>query len=422
MHGRNGAWLVRLSDTTFLVKPFASAFYCAREAQNLQRLRASAHVRVPALRVAERTLLVTSTSPELVVAGTRARCQRLRTWEIDALGRALGSLHRATASDRDIPPLGLMFDPRLSGADVVNESAGIRGLLLELQADKESISAIEELARSLPAQAAALVHGDVRAANLLVPRPSRCARRQLWLVDWELAGRGDPAMDVGAAIALLLEAAIRSTGVGPDRRGIAQFLAAYSGANGPPSLSRAIRLAGLRLLQLAVEAAANGRTAYVRRIVEIGRLLLTRPAEAAIHLHVTSVTSIASLSRIEQQLKTTEAKLAFESLRSATTVKRQHGERTIAWFEQSVVPFSVPERVAVLSRVLYRYAYTRGTPVPIEPPDGHQPQSLPELRLLAPHQVRWRRNRGGPLPQLTNTFSGSQNLNSRGSAYAGRTS
>jgi len=107
-------------------------------------------------------------------------------------------------------------------------------------------------------RATALVHGDIRWANCLVARSDGRIR----IVDWELGCIGDPAWDVGSALADIVAAAA----VYADSRVIddplawaAALLAGYAAVAQSTSeewtqlLTRSVRLAGVRLVQTILE-------------------------------------------------------------------------------------------------------------------------------------------------------------------------
>lgn len=282
--GRNGAWLIRLSEETLLVKPFPSADSCDRETRNLIRAVALERgPRVPAIRSAEANVLVTATPSGLGPVGVRRPGRPFPRWQLDVLARSLSALHQVQADETD-STVGASFDPRLTDQETANDSSGVRALLRDLQKDDETLSAIDDLSRDLRAENAAVVHGDIRSANVL----ATVVGRQIWLIDWELAGRGHPSIDIGAVVAMLLEDGIRASGAGPDRQGVGRFLSSYGKHR--VDLSRSLRCAGLRLLQAASEGAMyeNEPSPYVRRLVDIGRIALTRAEEVAVQLRLVS--------------------------------------------------------------------------------------------------------------------------------------
>lgn len=104
-----------------------------------------------------------------------------------------------------------------------------------------------------------LVHGDVRWANAILDR--RGDRRRIWIVDWELACLGDPAWDVGCAIADVVSAGVQWCPPASDTpwEAVRPFLGAYRRTAGLGDagwrrlLASATRLAGVRLVQSMIE-------------------------------------------------------------------------------------------------------------------------------------------------------------------------
>lgn len=104
-----------------------------------------------------------------------------------------------------------------------------------------------------------LVHGDLRWANVLLDR--RGDRRRVWIVDWELACLGDPAWDVGSAIADVVSAGVQWCPPASEApwHAVRPFLAAYRRTSGLGDagwrrlLACATRLAGIRLVQSMIE-------------------------------------------------------------------------------------------------------------------------------------------------------------------------
>jgi hypothetical protein len=109
-------------------------------------------------------------------------------------------------------------------------------------------------------QPTGLMHGDLRWTNVL---PSSDVRPHVWLVDWELSCLGDPAWDVGSALAdIVSSASLASGNVATMEQFIdtaAPFLSAYREAARLPLpawrrlLSRSALNAGVRLVQVVSE-------------------------------------------------------------------------------------------------------------------------------------------------------------------------
>jgi aminoglycoside phosphotransferase (APT) family kinase protein len=126
------------------------------------------------------------------------------------------------------------------------------------------------------------VHGDLRFSNLLIgDRRGPGGAPTLKLIDWELAGPGDPGWDAGWVVAEILVSRLRDLGEAfPLLRA---FWAAY--VEGPreaathATLDSAIRWAAAASLQMAYEGVGPSHEEGIstRKLLEVGRSLLERP-------------------------------------------------------------------------------------------------------------------------------------------------
>jgi 5-methylthioribose kinase len=177
-----------------------------------------------------------------------------------ALGRFLGRVHAGTASDA--AALATLFENEgmraLHGEHIfslpfapnefpiaprVREHAG---RALERVGVRERIAGLR--ARYYDSRAA-LVHGDVQGGNVLLQgdRPR--------LLDAEIAHVGDPAFDLGSALAhVRFHAALRPGDASAARAGVA-LLDGYRESGGPASLSDAAAYAGIEMLRRTLGAA-----------------------------------------------------------------------------------------------------------------------------------------------------------------------
>jgi hypothetical protein len=172
----------------------------------------------------------------------------------------------------------------------------------------------EDLGRSFHAlkarwQNAALMHGDLKWVNCLVPARGSPRSSALKIVDWELARLGDPCWDVGSVLSGYLEAWLSSIPIShadaPDRflqlarfpldtmqPALRAFWLAYSERMEIPSsdlaewLERATSYAGVRLVQSAFEQLQleSRLTATSVFLVQLGANVVARPLEAAVQL------------------------------------------------------------------------------------------------------------------------------------------
>jgi Ser/Thr protein kinase RdoA (MazF antagonist) len=129
-------------------------------------------------------------------------------------------------------------------------------------------------------------------------------RTRVLLIDWELAGRGAAALDLGTALAEYLAAWVGSIPIvkptEPDRfmaqarhplwrmqPAIAAFWSSYRlAARRPPRLRRAVEMAAVRLVHTAVERAAGltALSAHVVTLLQLADNMLREPEAAAIGL------------------------------------------------------------------------------------------------------------------------------------------
>lgn len=126
-----------------------------------------------------------------------------------------------------------------------------------------------------------LVHFDLRDDNILV-RENSAERPEIALVDWEMAGYGDPMLDVGTVVGQLLVQWLQSVRDTPEqlasaaawttaRRNAGLFLAAYTHV---APLSEEQRLALYRYAGLFVLMHAAGRLEQIGSLGRIGHLCL----------------------------------------------------------------------------------------------------------------------------------------------------
>jgi aminoglycoside phosphotransferase (APT) family kinase protein len=225
-----------------------------------------------------------------------------------ALGRGLATLHRHSpdgigdqpadgermwALQFDEPPLELIRDL----------SAGAQDLVARLQANAPMMDRLTRL-RDHDHQHV-FVHGDLRWDNCLaIAAPGSGRRTQTLLIDWELAGRGEAALDVGTVFAEYLSAWVGSIPIVevadpgrllsharyPLRRmqpAVHALWSAYCQASSsPPSLRRAVELAAVRVLQTALERAQvlSAASAHLVTLLQLADNMLQQPDAAAVTL------------------------------------------------------------------------------------------------------------------------------------------
>jgi tRNA A-37 threonylcarbamoyl transferase component Bud32 len=124
------------------------------------------------------------------------------------IGRALGLLHASVCAREltDDPllrtlchhPPWVLWVHKPGPELLATITSGASHLLRVIQDQRELGLGLEQLRREWRSEV--LVHGDIRADNILVAS-DRSGYSRIVLVDWELAHFGDPAWDVGSAFA-----------------------------------------------------------------------------------------------------------------------------------------------------------------------------------------------------------------------------
>lgn len=217
-------------------------------------------------------------------------------------GRALAELHRhsrpsgsSPVADLAVPWVLTLDCPELA---VFREFQGARNRALRIiQQHPEFGSAFTRLRRRWHCRV--LVHNDPRWDNLLVPIAEGAGLR---IVDWELAGWGDPAWDVGATLAQYLACWVTSmpataaldttTTLALARYPLARMQPAIRACwlsyrrhaePGSVGLVPATEYAAATLVQFAVERAAS--TSHVDGVasvlLQVSANMLRWPADAA---------------------------------------------------------------------------------------------------------------------------------------------
>jgi Ser/Thr protein kinase RdoA (MazF antagonist) len=224
------------------------------------------------------------------------------------LGRALAGLHRLPAEGVEDLPSGVdrmwgLSLPEPPYELLLDLSAGAQDLVARLQASRTMCDRLDELRNA--GSEGTFVHGDLRWDNCLaVAAPGSRRRTRLLLVDWELAGRGTAAFDVGTVLAEYLRSWVESIPIvdpgdpgrlvaraGHPRRRMQPAIQGFWSAYGlaypqRPPLRRAIELAAVRVLQTAVERAQGlaKSSAHVVTLVQLADNMLRRPDDAALRL------------------------------------------------------------------------------------------------------------------------------------------
>jgi aminoglycoside phosphotransferase (APT) family kinase protein len=223
------------------------------------------------------------------------------------LGRALGRLHGLPLPEIggfEAPPPWVYFvarpsanvlvdfsGPSLSAIKIAQQSGIFRGWVSDSAWVRDGGS---------------WIHGDIRFDNCLVRVPEGATGPEaIFLVDWELAGIGDPCWDVGAVFSEHLMIWLRSMPLAPslslrDSLALAEhplqtvlpslgaFWRSYQEQRGDVHqraefLLRSVESAGARLIQSAVESAQASQqlTSTVVYTLQLAENILANPREAA---------------------------------------------------------------------------------------------------------------------------------------------
>jgi aminoglycoside phosphotransferase (APT) family kinase protein len=228
-------------------------------------------------------------------------------------GRALALVHTVEPAALDGLPAGTdpawQLDLHRPDLEAVQTLSGAALELTRLiQRSEELCSWLEELRVTWREES--VVHGDVRWDNYLALRAGGSGGwTRLLLIDWEMAGLGDPAADVGAFFGEYLRmwlhsipiVDLRARALAPEHArfplvrmqpAMRAFWDAYALHRARrtrelgPILDRATRFAAVRLLTAALEEAqmfAELRASLVDAL-QLSRAVLRRPHEAAAHL------------------------------------------------------------------------------------------------------------------------------------------
>jgi Ser/Thr protein kinase RdoA (MazF antagonist) len=207
-----------------------------------------------------------------------------------ALGRVLARLHAVAPDDeqlrRDAPWVLSLHRPPLDALRYL--SAASIELIKVIQRDERFARGLDELRDGWRVEA--LVHRDVKWANCVAHAPAAGARRSaIALVDWEMAGWGDPALDVGSAFGELIGHRLDAVGAQPATAALWRAYVRGRRLDGDAAarlLDRAVRHAAARLVQSAYEDTqeAGLTTARVARSLQLAREILSAPRAATTDL------------------------------------------------------------------------------------------------------------------------------------------
>jgi Ser/Thr protein kinase RdoA (MazF antagonist) len=207
------------------------------------------------------------------------------------VGRAMGQFH-ADMRRADLAPLFPLNPPsylsmhRWQPEEASGASEGQRDLIRLVRRHREFAPALEML--EMDWRPHTMIHGDWKLDNCLLSAGAAC----LHVVDWELAGWGDPVWDVATLLQSWWCLWLRA----PEENPLAEvqpvlreFLRSYAAAAGEDQnllRRRTIAFAAARLLQSAWESLQKAAEleAFAVLAAQAGLNLLTRPEWGAAQL------------------------------------------------------------------------------------------------------------------------------------------
>lgn len=224
-----------------------------------------------------------------------------------ALGRALGRLHESRVDESFPAPAPWVFSVYEPRPELIAELSSAAVQVIEII---QQISNFGEVLHDLSASCThgTAVHGDIRFDNCLLGVHEGVEQSQrFFIVDWELAGGGDPCWDVGAAfceyVGLWTRSLPGASFLSPAesvnlatcpldsiRPCLATFWQTYAQQRDRVAnqafLRRAVQFCGARLCQAAIESAnASSRlTGTIVYTLQLAENILSHPGEAGTRL------------------------------------------------------------------------------------------------------------------------------------------
>lgn len=195
---------------------------------------------------------------------TQLMAGRVSTAIAERVGAIIAAVHRATTSESTLSPLLRETEPfeqlRLRP---YYEHAG--------RMKPEWATVLSELADELRANRRCLVHGDLSPKNILAP--TEPTSRRAWIIDFEVAHRGDPRFDLAFLLTHLTMKAVHLPEHARELDAAAlAFIDSYGAGAGPslaPDLAGALRHVGALLLaRVHGKSPAEYLTAHGRAHVE----------------------------------------------------------------------------------------------------------------------------------------------------------
>lgn len=236
------------------------------------------------------------------------RLGRVSPHSAERAAEALAALHHANSMPQEKTARASVLSlhqPSLAGYRNVSRAA--LQLIEIIQKQKNLTDHLDQLRNEW--QPSGFIHGDVRAENFLIHVPLRRGKRPVKIVDFEFAGTGDTAWDVGSVFAEYLSFWLFSfplmTASQLDRfihladcpleniqPSLRSFWSQYArcmpleDSKSDECLLRAVKFSALRLIVMAFEAAPvlPSVNTYMLSLVQVGMNILAQPEKAAIEL------------------------------------------------------------------------------------------------------------------------------------------
>ena len=238
------------------------------------------------------------------------RLSRVSAHSAKKAARALAALHRAdmTLNEKSISPRASVLSlHQLTLASYRNVSRGGLQLVEMTQKQRGLTDHLDQLRHEW--QPSGFIHGDIRAENFLIPVPLSRDKRPVKIVDFEFAGMGDTAWDIGSLFSEYLSFWLFSfplmTATHLDRfihladcpldkiqLAVRSFWSQYAqcmalrDSESDQFLLRAVKFSALRLFVMAFEMspALSSINTYILSLVQVGMNILAQPEKAAVEL------------------------------------------------------------------------------------------------------------------------------------------
>lgn len=246
-----------------------------------------------------------------------ARRGRFSTLLAKVMGKALATLHRLIRTygnehDDDqifvVSPPGVLSIHRPDPRILLDVSSANVELIKAVQHSAQFCRSLDEIREGWRTET--LIHNDIKWDNCVIfARTSSKRKTRLKIVDWEVAGMGDPCWDIGSVFSNYLSfwlLSIPITGQAPPHRFLElaryplesmqpamrsfwQSYVRYMALDADTSgewLLRAVKYAAARLVQTGYEQMQMSQylTGNVACLLQLSLNILQRPQEAIVHL------------------------------------------------------------------------------------------------------------------------------------------